>query len=269
MVAPRYEGSVNPTVLDEIIARHRTEAAADRRDLDRVVEAALDAPPPRGFRDALAGSAGMSVIAEIKRRSPSKGDLAPGLDPAALAATYEAGGAACLSVLTDGRSFGGSAADLGAARAAVTLPVLRKDFTVDGRDIADARLMGADAVLLIVAALDDRELARFHVLAHDLALTALVEVHDERELDRALEAGAGVIGVNQRDLRTFEVDTALAVRLAARMPSGIVTVAESGIGGRADVERLEDAGYDAILVGEHLVTAADPGMALGALLGRQ
>jgi indole-3-glycerol phosphate synthase len=265
MVAPAYEGTVNPTVLDEIVARHRREAAADERTLEEVVDAAQASPPPRDFRGALARS-GMSVIAEIKRRSPSKGALAPGLDPAALALAYTAGGAACLSVLTDGESFGGSPADLAAARAACPHPVLRKDFTVDSRDVAAARAMGADAVLLIVAALSDSELAQFRALAADLALTALVEVHDERELQRALAAGADVIGVNQRDLRTFDVDRSLAARLAGKMPAGVVTVAESGIGGRDDVERLEEAGYDAILVGEHLVTAADPTKALGALL---
>ncbi|MFP5316897.1 MAG: indole-3-glycerol phosphate synthase TrpC [Acidimicrobiia bacterium] len=247
-------------MLAEIVAGHREAAARDDRDLDRLLDAASALPPPRPFRAALARP-GLSVIAEIKRRSPSKGDLAPGLDPALVAKSYEAGGAAALSVLTDERWFGGSPADLAAARAACDLPVLRKDFTVDGRDVADARLMGADAVLLIVAALSDEELVRFAELAAGLGMAALVEVHDEAELDRALTAGAGVVGVNARDLRTFTIDRDLPARLRDRVPAGVVTVAESGIRGRADVP----PGFDAILVGETLVTSADPVSALREL----
>lgn len=205
------------------------------------------------------------MIAEIKRRSPSKGDLAPGLDPAALAATYEAGGAAALSVLTDKKFFGGSPEDLAAARAAVSLPVLRKDFTVSEADVCDARLMGADAVLLIVAALDDDELARLHALAIAVGLDALVEVHDEDEAARAMAVGARLIGVNQRDLETFEVDAARALQVARALPDGVVRIAESGISGAADAARLAGAGYHAVLVGESLVTADDPGAAVGAL----
>ncbi|MDP9387959.1 MAG: indole-3-glycerol phosphate synthase TrpC, partial [Actinomycetota bacterium] len=210
---------------------------------------------------------GPAVIAEVKRRSPSRGDLAPGLVPAALARAYAEGGAACLSVLTDARFFGGSPADLGDARAAVPLPVLRKDFTVSEHDVCDARLMGADAVLLIVAALDDAKLAAFAALAAELGLDALVEVHDEAELERALAAGATLVGVNQRDLSTFEVDTDRAVRVAGAMPEGVVRVAESGIGGPDDVARLRHAGYHAVLVGESLVTSADPAAAVRALCG--
>ena len=249
-------------MLADIVAGHRAAAARDERDLDRLLEAAAQAPLPRPFRAALA-EPGLAVIAEIKRRSPSKGDLAPGLDPALVAKSYEAGGAAAVSVLTDERWFGGSAADLAAARAACELPVLRKDFTVDARDVADARLMGADAVLLIVAALSDDELARFADLAAALGMAALVEVHDEAELDRALAAGAGVIGVNSRDLRTFTIDRDLPARLRERIPDGVVTVAESGIRGRADVP----AGFDAVLVGETLVTRTDPAAALRELRG--
>src|SRR5690606_27311825 len=167
----------------------------------------------------------------VKRRSPSRGDLAAGLDPAALAAAYERGGATCLSVLTDREFFGGSPDDLRAARAAVSLPVLRKDFTVSEADVCDARIMGADAVLLIVAALDQAELAAFHQLAGEIGLDALVEIHDEAELERALEVGATLVGVNQRDLVTFEVDTDRAVRMAPQMPAGVVRVAESGVRG--------------------------------------
>lgn len=200
----------------------------------------------------------MAVISEIKRRSPSKGDLAIGLDPAVLAANYERGGAACLSVLTDEEFFGGSVADLATARAACSLPVLRKDFTVSARDVCDARLMGADCVLLIAAALDDEELVTFLELARRIGLDALVEIHDEPELDRAIAAGADLIGVNQRDLVTFTVDTARAVRMAPQMPTGVVRVAESGITGPVDAAVLAEAGYHAVLVGEHLVTSGDP-----------
>jgi indole-3-glycerol phosphate synthase len=253
------------TYLDRIVARHREVAAADSRSLDALVEEARGAPAPRGFRRALALSSELAVIAEIKRRSPSKGALAESLDPATLATDYARGGASCLSVLTDEEFFGGSVGDLQAARDATTLPVLRKDFTVDPRDVADARLIGADAVLLIVAALDELELIDFLELATELHLDALVEVHDEPELEEALEAGATLIGVNQRDLSTFEVDTDRAERVAKAIPVGTVKVAESGIRDAADVEGLALAGYDAILVGEALVTSPDPAAALAAL----
>ncbi len=253
------------TYLDRIVARHREVAAADTRSLDALLEQARGAPAPRGFRRALALTPELAVIAEIKRRSPSKGALAESLDPAALAAAYAHGGASCLSVLTDEEFFGGSIADLRAARDATALPVLRKDFTVDPRDIADARLIGADAVLLIVAVLDELELVEFIDLATELHLDDLVEVHDEPELEQALEAGATLIGVNQRDLYTFEVDTDRAERMAKAVPAGMVKVAESGIRDAAVVERLAVAGYDAVLVGEALVTSPDPAAALAAL----
>ncbi|HLT69162.1 MAG TPA: indole-3-glycerol phosphate synthase TrpC [Acidimicrobiales bacterium] len=253
------------TYLDRILAAHRARAAADDRPVGDLVARARAEPPARGFAAALRAADGVGVIAEVKRRSPSKGDLAPDLDPAALARAYEAGGAACLSVLTDRDFFAGSPDDLRAARAAAALPVLRKDFTVSPADVCDARLMGADAVLLIVAALDDEELAELHRLALDLGLDALVEVHDEAELERALEVGATLVGVNQRDLVTFEVDHERAVRVARAMPAGVVRVAESGIRGPDDVAALADAGFDAVLVGESLVTAGDPGAAVAGL----
>lgn len=209
---------------------------------------------------------GLSVIAEIKRRSPSKGDIRATLDPALLAKQYEVGGAAAVSVLTDGTHFGGSPADLAVARAACELPVLRKDFTVCEADVYDARAMGADAVLLIVTALDDAELAAFHALATELALTALVEVHDEAEVDRALGAGARVVGVNQRDLTTFEVDTERALRVASAIPRDVIRVAESGITSASDARVLRGAAYDAVLVGEHLVTSTDPSLAVRELV---
>lgn len=219
----------------------------------------------RGFRAAIEQSQGLGVISEVKRRSPSKGDLSLGLDPAVLAGAYQQGGATCLSVLTDEAHFGGSAQDLAAARAAVTIPVLRKDFTVCLRDVVDARLMGADAVLLIVAALSDAELQEFHSLALQIGLDVLVETHDESEVQRALEIGATLIGVNQRDLVTFEVDTERAVRVGASIPDGIVRVAESGVRSAEDAQVLYASGYHAVLVGESLVRAGNPAEAVSAM----
>ncbi len=257
------------TYLDRILEAHRARADEDDRPLDRLVDAALESgrsDPVRDFRGALAASAGVAVIAEVKRRSPSRGELAPDVDAAAVALEYEAGGATCLSVLTDEEFFGGSPADLSAARAATSLPVLRKDFTVGEADVCDARLMGADAVLLIVAALADEELSRLLSLAGELAMSALVEVHDEAELERALAAGASTVGVNQRDLWTFEVDRERAERLARVMPGGVVRVAESGVSSADDVARLGRAGYDAVLVGESLVVAPDRSEAVRAMV---
>jgi indole-3-glycerol phosphate synthase len=220
---------------------------------------------------ATAATGEVAVVAEIKRRSPVRGDLSVDLDPAALAAAYAEGGATCLSVLTDVEFFGGSFYDLTDARAGADLPVLRKDFTVSPNDVADTRIVGADAVLLIAAALDDGDLREFIELADELGLDALVEVHDEAEADRALTAGARLVGVNQRDLQTFEVDRERAARLAPRLPDGVVRVAESGIAGPDDVTRLVDAGYHAVLVGESLVRSTDPAAAVAALrtAGRQ
>ncbi|MGH9068317.1 MAG: indole-3-glycerol phosphate synthase TrpC [Acidimicrobiales bacterium] len=255
------------TYLDRILARHREAAGADRRPVGQLVEAALDAPAPRGFAAAISDRAGdgVAVVAEIKRRSPSRGALDEGLDPARAARDYESGGAACLSVLTDGEFFGGSPEDLRAARAGCSLPVLRKDFTVSEQDVADTRIMGADAVLLIAAALSDGELAAFHGLARRLGLDALVEVHDEAEVDRALAAGATLVGVNQRDLYSFEVDRERAGRLRPRIPPGVVAVAESGIASPEDAARLAGAGYDAVLVGEWLVRSGDRASAVASL----
>jgi indole-3-glycerol phosphate synthase len=254
------------TYLDRILEHHRARVAADSRTVADLRARCADLPPARGFAAALADRRTLGVISEIKRRSPSKGDLSADLDPAALARQYAAGGAACLSVLTDGPHFGGSPADLAAARAAVELPVLRKDFTVGAVDVLDARLMGADAVLLIVAALSDGELAELDGLAAEAGLDALVETHDEGEVARAVaHTRARLVGVNQRDLVTFEVDTARAVRVASAIPDTAVRVAESGIRGPADAVQLAAAGYDAVLVGEHLVTSGDPAGAVAAL----
>ncbi|MGH9243040.1 MAG: indole-3-glycerol phosphate synthase TrpC [Acidimicrobiales bacterium] len=256
------------TYLDRILQTKRWQAATDRRSLDDLVREARLTPEPQPFAETLAAvaeSGELAVIAEVKRRSPMKGDLAPDLDAADLAAAYAAGGAVCLSVLTDAEFFGGSFYDLADARDGADLPVLRKDFTVSPNDVADTRIVGADAVLLIVAALDDEEMADFHALASELGLDALVEVHDRADLDRALDIGATLIGVNQRDLHTFEVDADRAASLASCMPDGVVRVAESGIRGPADGRRLADAGYHAVLVGESIVTAPDPAAAVAEL----
>jgi indole-3-glycerol phosphate synthase len=254
------------TYLDRILDHHRARAAADQRSLEDLIAAAASMPPTRGFQAVLTGQSGLAVIAEIKRKSPSKGDLNVNLDPARFAASYEVGGASCLSVLTDVDHFGGSIDDLQVARAACSLPVLRKDFTVDARDVIDTRLMGADCVLLIAAALSTDELRRFHGLAVQVGLDALVEVHDEDELERAIAVGATLIGVNQRDLVTFEVDHDRAVRMGAAMPASVVKVAESGVRNAAEARSLQAAGYDAVLVGESLVTSADPAAAIADLI---
>jgi indole-3-glycerol phosphate synthase len=260
---------VMPGYLSDIVASHRALAESDERDVDELIAQAVGLPPTLGFADALATRAddGLAVIAEIKRRSPSKGELDLTLDPGGLAREYLAGGATCLSVLTDGPYFGGSPEDLVAAKAASGLPVLRKDFTVSRADICDARLMGADAVLLIVAALGDDELAEMLGLAAVLRLSALVEVHDDAELDRGLGAGARFVGVNQRDLHTFEVDPKRAERLVAGLPAHVIAVAESGVRDGADAARLASAGYQAVLVGETLVRAPDRAQAVRSMAG--
>lgn len=253
------------TYLDRILEQHRADASNDTRRTADLIEQCVGMAPTRGFRDALGGSS-LSVIAEVKRRSPSKGDLCPDLNPASLARTYEAAGASCLSVLTDEQFFGGSVSDLQAARDACALPVIRKDFTVSANDVVDARLMGADCVLLIAAALSPAELAEYHDIAMHVGLDALVEIHDEAELVAALDAGASLIGVNQRDLVTFQVDHDRAVRVGAAIPDGVTKVGESGVRDRRDAERLRIAGYDAILVGETLVTSNDTSTTLTSLI---
>ncbi len=252
--------------LDSILETHRAAAADDTRSLDKLIDEAKAMPLARGFAAALRNAPGLGVIAEVKRRSPSKGDLNLGLDPAELSFAYASGGAVCCSVLTDEQYFGGSVADLQAVRAAVDVPVLRKDFTVSAHDVVDARLMGADCVLLIVAALDDAELADFHTLALEIGLDALIEVHDEAEAERAMAIEGNLIGVNQRDLMTFEVDTERAKRVASSLPSDVVRVAESGIGGPDDIPELVGAGFHAVLVGESLVKHSGPANGVRALI---
>ena len=246
------------TYLDAILAWHRARASRDTRDVDALIDAARECPPPRGFARAIATSPHLAVIAEIKRRSPSKGDLNANLDPADMARRYQAGGASCLSVLTDENHFGGSVPDLQSARNACDLPVIRKDFTVDVRDVCDARIMGADCVLLIAAVLSRSEMVECLGVARDVGIDVLVEIHDEPELDIALDLGVELIGVNQRDLYTFAVDHERALRMASVIPGDVVSVAESGIRGVDDARSLRSAGYDAVLVGEHLVTSGNP-----------
>ena len=255
------------TYLDRILEFHRARAAADRRDIGELLERAASLPPTRGFESRLRtdSKSSLAVISEVKRRSPSKGDLAADLDPAVLARAYESGGASCLSVLTDEPHFGGSPADLRMAREATGMPVLRKDFTVSELDVVDARLMGADCVLVIAAALRAEEMAHFIEIARRVDLDTLVEIHDEAELEVALSIGATLVGVNQRDLVTFEVDHERAVRMAAEIPRSVIRVAESGVRHRDDAVSLRAAGYDAVLVGETLVRSADPAGAIRSL----
>lgn len=253
--------------LDEILAQHREVASRDTRSLSGLVEATRAISNSRGFAKRLIEDSknALAVIAEIKRRSPSRGLLSHDLDPKVVAEQYKNAGASCISVLTDSDFFGGSVDDLKSARGAVDLPVLRKDFTVSLNDICDAKLMNADCILLIVAALNKDELSEFHKFASELGLDVLVEIHDEPELDLALEIGAKMIGVNQRNLKTFEVDQQRAVRIAKKIPSNVVRVAESGVRTRDDASQLRDAGYHAILVGESLVTSKNIAMTLDEL----
>ena len=257
-------------VLKTILARKAVEIAerSAERPLDAMREAAFAQPAPRGFADALRAKRALglpAVIAEVKKASPSKGVIRPDFDPAAIARSYEAGGAACLSVLTDVDHFQGSDAYLQQARAACALPVLRKDFTIDEYQVYEARALGADCILLIVAALDDRRMAELTVLALDLGMDVLVEVHDLDELERALQVPAPLLGINNRNLRTFDVslDTTLALRDA--VPADRILVTESGIATRADVAKMRDAGVHAFLVGEALMRQRDPGAALREL----
>ena len=256
------------TILDEIMEWKRGEVARCKRTKpQQAVQAeAASASSPRGLATALR-SPGVSLIAEVKRASPSKGLLRPDLDPVALARAYEANGAAAVSVLTDQRFFQGSLDDLRAIRQSVGLPVLRKDFTLDPYQVYEARAAGADAVLLIVAALGNDGLRALYGLTVELGMDALVEVHNEAELERALAIKPRIVGVNNRDLRTFEVDLGTTARLRLQVPGDTVIVAESGVRSRADVMRLAELGVDAILVGESLVRAEDTGKKVRELVG--
>ncbi|MFX4295252.1 indole-3-glycerol phosphate synthase TrpC [Streptomyces bohaiensis] len=255
------------SVLDEIIEGVRIDLAGrqERTGLDELKAAAARAPEALDGVAALRGE-GVSVICEVKRSSPSKGALSAIADPAALAADYEAGGAAVISVLTEERRFGGSLADLEAVRARVDIPVLRKDFVVTSYQLWEARAAGADLVLLIVAALDQPALVSLVERAESIGLTPLVEVHDEEEVERALDAGARIIGVNARDLRTLEVDRDTFERIAPLIPAHVVKVAESGVRGPHDLIAYANQGADAVLVGESLVRHKDPRTAVSDLV---
>jgi indole-3-glycerol phosphate synthase / phosphoribosylanthranilate isomerase len=256
------------TVLERIVARTRESVLERRRSLP-IERMQRSAPTPSGrrpFLPAVSRPGQVNVIAEFKRRSPSKGVIREDAHPVTVAQAYEVAGAAALSVLTEEQFFGGSLDDLREARAATLLPALRKDFVVDPYQVWEAWYAGADAVLLIAAALTDKELRLLFDTTHEVGLEALVEVHDERELARALEVGARLVGVNNRDLKTLTVRLETALELAAAIPDEVVAVAESGIRGPGDLRRLRDVGYDAFLIGEHLMLQPDPGAALEELL---
>ncbi len=256
-----------PDILARIVARKREDysrATTLRVEFERRAEEIL--PTRRGFRAALLRRS-PAVIAELKKASPSKGVLREDFDPASLAKQYQRGGAAALSVLTDEPFFQGKLPDLEAARNVTVLPVLRKDFTLDEYHVVEAAAHGADAILLIAAILEEREIRDLRELAGRYRMAALVEVHDQRELRTALAAGADVIGVNNRDLRTFEVNLETSLRLAAEMPDGVLKISESGIHSREDIGRLRNAGFDAFLIGEHLLKAASPEAELRGLVG--
>jgi len=254
-----------PDILARIVDHKRSTLARAqpgyRAELER---RAADRASARDFRAAVT-TALPAIIAEIKQASPSKGVFTANFDPAAIARLYAAGGAAALSVLTDEEFFQGELADLESARAAVTIPVLRKDFTIDEVHVIEAAALGADAILLIAAILDVRQMRGFRELAAEYGMAALVEVHDDHELDAALDSGAGIVGVNNRNLHTFQVTLDTSLRLVEKIPDTVVKVAESGIHSRADVERLSAAGFHAFLVGEHLMKSADPEAALREL----
>ena len=246
------------TVLDEILANTKLEAAARQSavPLAEVMHSAAAAPAPHNFLAALVPEH-VALIAEIKHASPSRGVLIDPFDPVALAQTYAANGAAAISILTDERFFQGHLDHLRAVRQSVQLPILRKDFVIDAYQIYESRAAGADAILLIVAALEDAQLQALHALAASLGMAAVVEVHNAAELERALRINPGVIGINNRDLKTFEVSTATTIQLAGRIPAGVVIVAESGILHAADVRSMGAAGAHAVLVGEGLLQAPD------------
>jgi indole-3-glycerol phosphate synthase len=258
------------TILDRIVAHKRDELAAamSAAPLASLDARLAEAPPARDFVGALRGP-GVSLIAEVKKASPSKGLLRADFDPVALARTYAGAGAAAISVLTDERHFQGSLAHLAAVRDSLPggPPLLRKDFLFDPYQVYEARCHGADAVLLIAAILEDAPMANLRTLAKTLGMAALVEVHDEREMERALAAGAELVGINNRDLRTFETDLAVTERLRPLAPAATPVVAESGIFTRDDIRRLAAAGVQAVLIGEALVTSADPGGKIREIMG--
>jgi indole-3-glycerol phosphate synthase len=270
---PTHHGpttTVSKSILDEIVARKRREVTVIREVVPlAVLEAELAAAPAvRDFFAAVASGPPIRLIAEFKRRSPSAGEIRPGATVAEVVKAYEAAGAAALSVLTDHAGFGGSLADLEGGRAAVSLPVLRKEFVIDPYQVVEARVHGADAVLLIAECLDDCHLRSLYRLILDLGMTPLVELHDEANLERVLDLGATLVGINNRNLATMTTDIGHVLSLRERVPADVVLVAESGIRSRAEVERLEAAGIGGMLVGESLLKSPDPGAAAAALLRR-
>ena len=259
----------NGSILDEIVANKVREVAAARKrmPLEEMEDQAASAPPVRDFLAALEGPGPIRLIAEVKKASPSAKVIREDFDPIAIARTYQARGAACLSVLTDAPYFQGHLSYLARVRASVALPLLRKDFLIDEYQVVEARLAGADAVLLIAEILDDARLVALRERARALGMAALVEFHDEANLPRVLASGATLVGVNNRDLTRFVTDLDLTLRLRDRIPPGVTLVSESGIRTRRDVERLEAAGVSAVLVGESLMRSPDIGLAVERLLG--
>lgn len=258
------------TILEQIVAAKREEVARARAQLSmaELRKQAAQAPPPRDFAAALGATGGIKLIAEVKRASPSRGILRPDFDPLAIAKAYAAHGAACISVLTDHRWFQGSLDHLREIRNAVPLPVLRKDFILDPYQVWEARAAGADAVLLIAECLDDCSLRSLHNLILELGMTTLLEIYDPANLPRALETGTRLLGINNRNLHTFETRLEHTLELLPQVPKDCLVVSESGISSPDALRRLEAAGVKAVLVGEALVTQPDPGAAIDALLGR-
>lgn len=264
-VVARTAGAGRTGILERIVETKKDEVRALRGARGDLRRAAEDAPPPREVLGPLRAGASVGVFAEIKRRSPGAGDIDPALDPVALSGAYEAAGGTGVSVLTDGPWFGGSLDDLRAVRAARAIPVLRKDFVIDPLQVYEGRAAGADLMLLIVRILDRALLTELRAMIHDLGMTALVEVHDEWEVEAALEAEAALVGVNNRDLTVFRTDLAVTERLAPYLPGQVVLMSESGIGDADDVARVAAAGADAVLVGEALVRSRDPGRLLAGM----
>ncbi len=246
------------TYLDQIMKWHRARAENDKRDFADLLSLTLDLPPTRSLSKALKAEHGVSIIAEVKRKSPSKGELAPNLSVADQVKRYDLGGARAISILTDSEFFSGALDDIALARVATNLPILRKDFTVSELDVLDARLIGADAVLLIAAALTPDEVQRFSKVAHSVGLEVLLEIHDSEELALLENSAVDVVGINQRDLMTFEVDTSRSIRLSGEIPAGLVKIAESGVSSPEQLRVLSRAGFDGALVGEALMRAELP-----------
>ncbi|MDX2036784.1 MAG: indole-3-glycerol phosphate synthase TrpC [Isosphaeraceae bacterium] len=258
-----------PTILDQIVETKKREvaAASARMPLEELADQARTAPPVRDFAAALAGRGPIRMIAEVKKASPSAGIIRADFEPISIAKTYQAHGAACLSVLTDVSYFQGHLSYLARIRAATAIPLLRKDFIIDEYQVVEARLAGADAILLIAEILDDDRLRSLRERAREWGMSTLVEFHDEANLDRVLASGAEIVGINNRNLHRFETDLDQTFRLRSRIPDSVLLVSESGIASRADVERLEAARVDAILVGETLMRSDDIGRAVEELLG--